>query len=470
MDALPDIYQSKESIGYKNELELEYFQETFYDVWENCVIESYSSLYHSIHKPFVLNVIFGLLASFGLPEILFHWLTALCGGYMLVTTMQSTTGLIVIFSTFILAYVPLFCMKYVQSGIHSGENYSNQQTTNSCSGISATLILYGLIAMSVLFEYVLLDKEISLEIRGVMMVFSMKFISLVADLPAPNLPSFPEYFGYVFCSGNILFGPWISFEQYMLQVNFPTQKNLNWIFGVSKALSKSLIFLSISNCWASFFIGDNRNSLLTGYKEAISVRTGHYFICYVSEAFMLAAGWKDVSHHFEQDYWTFSVTNFMKIEFPTSLAAVVVNWNKPMHEFLKKYIYRKWLPTGKFQAVLLTFVISSLFHGFEIKVSTVLISLGVFSYLQILVREHISQAFNICVKIHTCKSCQHKIKRDSIICKLALIVFSFFTILHLIFLGVLMDQSTDEVGIYQKWYNLYFFSLWIMLLNLLVVK
>lgn len=118
----------------------------------------------------------------------------------------------------------------------------------------------------------------------------------------------------------------------------------------------------------------------------------------------------------------------------------------------------------------MTFVMSSLFHGFEIKISTVLISLGIFSYLQIMVRDYISHAFDICVKVRPCKNCQHKIKKGSFICTLSLLAFSLFTVLHLIFVGVLMDPTTDDVGIYQKWDNLYFYSLWIMLLNFLIVK
>uniref|UniRef100_A0AAR5PWV8 Protein-serine O-palmitoleoyltransferase porcupine n=1 Tax=Dendroctonus ponderosae TaxID=77166 RepID=A0AAR5PWV8_DENPD len=454
---------------HKYELLQSYFETNLAELWENCILESIKSVFTSVYKGIVLNIIFGLLTSFGLPGILFHWLSTLLGVCMLFTTVQSSTGLIVVFVTFLSSFFIICFNKYVQSRWALKQQPEAKKTTRSwlsCASCSQ----YGSIVLFVLCEYLLLEKETWLEIRGIMMVFSMKLTSLIADLPGPNLPGLSAYFGYMFCPGNILFGPWISFEHYMMQVNFPTRKNLHWLYGIIRALMCAVIFVTISNCWASYFISEDSNSFLLGYQEALSFRSSHYFVCYLSEAFMIAGGYKDFAYHFEEAYWKLSITNVWAIELPMSLAVVATNWNKPMHEYLKKYVYRLWLPSGKFRAVLLTFVTSSLFHGLELKVSTVLVCLGVFSYLQILVRDYISQAFDICVKVYPCKSCQHEIKRDSIVSKLTLLTFSLFTALHLVFLGVLMDESAAEVGIFQKWNDLYFCSLWIMFVNFLLVK
>lgn len=54
---------------------------------------------------------------------------------------------------------------------------------------------------------------------------------------------------------------------------------------------------------------------------------------------MIAAGWKDYHFHFDDHYWNLLVTDVLKIEFPTAIAEVVVNWNKPMHDFLKQCMY-----------------------------------------------------------------------------------------------------------------------------------
>lgn len=460
---LPDLYQPEEFSDYKNEYK-DYMEETFYEVLENCVLESVKSIYNAVWKTIACNIIFGLITTLGLPEVVFHWFSAICGIYLLRHTIHTKDGLSVIFVCFLAAYFILLFRVVLQ------KRFRNKLKSKENPYSTGPLVQYGLIVVFVLFEYIILETETWLQIRGVMLIFSMKLICIASDIDSQKLPNFSEYCGYMFCCGNVLFGPWITFEHYILQARYPSKKNALWIFGVMRALIWSLFFLSISNCWATYVIGANSTRWLMGYREALSFRTSHYFICYLSEAFMLAAGWKDLEHHFDDQHWELAITKVLKIECPSALAIVVVNWNKPMHEFLKKYIYRRWLPLGKFYAVLLTFIISSLFHGFELKVSTVLICLGIFSYLQILVREHISQAFNICVKVHPCKICTHKVKRDSLRCKIMFIIFSGFTVLHLIYVGVLMDQSTDVVGIYQKWRNLHFLSLWIMFVNFLIVK
>ncbi|XP_030756106.1 protein-serine O-palmitoleoyltransferase porcupine [Sitophilus oryzae] len=471
VDYLPDIYTSDESLQYyTNEFE-DIFQESFQDVWENCVLESVKSIYNSMYLCLIVNVAFGLITSLGLPEILFHWLSAMCGVYILVITLQSTKTLMVIYLAYILTYLIIIVVITLHKRLNQTKPKEDIKRNTQIGFIaSSSVVQYSLIIIFVLFEYILLDKEEWLEIRGIMMVFSMKLISLVTDQGMNDFPSFSEYCGYMFSNGNILFGPWISYENYMYQMKYPTRKNIFWVLAILRALFLAVFFLSVSNCWASYLISDNSNRLLLGYKEALSFRTSHYFICYLSEALILAAGWKDNDYHFDTETWTLSVTDPWQIEFPTALSIVVINWNKPMHAFFKKYIYRKWLPLGKFYAVFVTFLISSLFHGFEIKVSLVLISLGIFSYLQVLVRDYISQTFNMCVKIYPCKSCNHKIRPSSILCTLTKLIFSLLTVLDLIYLGVLMDQSTDEVGIYTKWNNLYFCSFWIMLINFLIVK
>lgn len=51
---------------------------------------------------------------------------------------------------------------------------------------------------------------------------------------------------------------------------------------------------------------------------------------------MLAAGFKNYKIWYDDKEWNFYITDPLKIEIPNALATVVTNWNKPMHEFLKK--------------------------------------------------------------------------------------------------------------------------------------
>ncbi|KAL1493059.1 hypothetical protein ABEB36_011198 [Hypothenemus hampei] len=434
IENLHDLYQFEKAMDlYKNSFEEEYFQETFNDVWYNCALESIKSIYISIHKAVLVNLAFGLITIIDISENKFHWLSSLCGLYILFTTIQSMIGLMIVIISLSVCYFIIAALKKLRTPI---------ERKNSAP-FGAAFIQYFLISIFVLFEYMILDRTVWLEIRGIMMVFAMKLISIVSDA---EYPGFLQYNGYMFCCANILNGPWISYNHYLMQAKYPPEKNIRWIYAVLRAGILSFFFLTVSNCWASYFIPESTsNQLFIGYKEALAVRTSHYFICYLSEIFMLAVGFKDFENHFNSESWRFSVTNFEQIEFPSSLAQVIINWNKPMHQFLKKYVYRSWMPRGRFCAVSMTFLISSLFHGLEIKVSAVLLTLGLFSYLQIQVREFMAQTFDICIRAYPCRECKHKIKRDNVICKMALVVLGAFTVLHLIFLGILMDPSTDEI-------------------------
>ena len=61
------------------------------------------------------------------------------------------------------------------------------------------------------------DPEEWHQIRGAQMMISMKLISIVSDLDDQNEygnPSIIEVCGYALFPGNIVFGPWISFQEY----------------------------------------------------------------------------------------------------------------------------------------------------------------------------------------------------------------------------------------------------------------
>lgn len=54
------------------------------------------------------------------------------------------------------------------------------------------------------------------KIRGVIMIASMKAISVAVDNSEnENFTTSYEYFGYMLCSVNLLFGPWTPYENYL---------------------------------------------------------------------------------------------------------------------------------------------------------------------------------------------------------------------------------------------------------------
>ncbi|CAH2007875.1 unnamed protein product [Acanthoscelides obtectus] len=325
-----DLYIDK----YYNPDAINYDEETFFDVLVNCALLSIQSILPILSRLICTNLCFGVLTSVfsdKLPQQLFHSLSGICGIY-LVLTLSSAQGKVMILLLFGLSYI---CIKFtviIQRFIRP-MLYPYLSSSN--------LVKCALIAFSILCQHKFLDQETWMEIRGIVMIFSMKMISLVDDIERESiiLPSFTNFFGYIFSSANILFGPWISFQDYMHLYRQPTKKNILWVLSTIKQVFISLLFLIISNCFATYLISDESNLLLVSYREALSFRNSHYFISFLSEASMLAAGFKNSKIWKNDHEWRYIVTDPIKIEFPTALAIVVTYWNKPMHDFLKKCKY-----------------------------------------------------------------------------------------------------------------------------------
>ena len=70
---------------------------------------------------------------------------------------------------------------------------------------------------------------------------------------------------------------------------------------------------------------------LMAYRDALSFRCSHYFVSYFSEATTLAAGIDSSPTR----NWAVTVTRPWNVELPRSLVEVVINWNIPMHAWLK---------------------------------------------------------------------------------------------------------------------------------------
>ena len=66
----------------------------------------------------------------------------------------------------------------------------------------------------------------------------------------------------------------------------------------------------------------------------MSFRASHYFVSYVSEATVVAAGIGATRS--EGGRWTLQVSIPLHVEMPRSLTEVVKAWNIPMHNWLKK--------------------------------------------------------------------------------------------------------------------------------------
>ncbi|KAK3912241.1 Protein-serine O-palmitoleoyltransferase porcupine [Frankliniella fusca] len=307
------------------------------------------------------------------------------------------------------------------------------------------------------------------KIRGAQMIIAMKVISLSFDSDIGTIqtvPSLVDFAGYVFNIGTCVFGPWVSFKDYLAIFNKPLW-NIWWVLRICMNLVLAFFFLSISTCWSHWFIPDDTWRWWGAYRDALSFRSSHYFISFLSEASALLVGFGRTA----DDDWSVHVTKPHMIEIPRSLVQVVVYWNMPMHNWLKTYVFRTTIPYGSFAAVLSTYAASSLLHGLNFQLSAVLLSLGVYTYVEYMLRQKLASIFKACILVRPCrKECPHQHRESRVIVVITNVFLGLLVMFHLAYLGVMFDSSSkeQEVGYsyshtLAKWSSLNYASHWVVL-------
>eukprot|EP00058_Branchiostoma_floridae_P011771 XP_002597259.1 hypothetical protein BRAFLDRAFT_203459 [Branchiostoma floridae] len=335
------------------------------------------------------------------------------------------------------------------------------------------------------------------KIRGAQMILAMKIISLGFDLDSGVVqatPSFLEYSGYCCFLGTSAFGPWISYNDY-LQVLKSRNLSLQWFVRGFMTTLQCLACLTVSTCLANWVIrhdinknGDNLvdnfvgglQEWVTAYRDALSFRFSHYFISYLSEMTCVASGvgvtekgttreGEGTDQEEEEDVkWDLRVARPYHIELPRSLVEVVTNWNRPMHHWLKTYVFKTAKPLGAFPAIILTYAASAILHGLNFQLAAVLLSLGFYSYIEHVLRQRLADIFSACILAKRCKpDCGHRNRPNWTGC-LTNLCFCLLAMFHLAYLGVMFDSSSDveEEGYtmshtLQKWAQLDYASHWV---------
>lgn len=127
---------------------------------------------------------------------------------------------------------------------------------------------------------------------------------------------------------------------------------------------------------------------------------------------------------------------------------------------------------GMFNAIILTYLISSSLHGLNFQLAAVLLSIGCFTFVEYRLRNVLAEIFDACVAANKCNldstsACTSKgHKNNSTLYWVRMINFAFavFTVVLLAYLGVLLDTSTDHHGGFswrqnlKKWIELKFFG------------
>ncbi|XP_076636374.1 protein-serine O-palmitoleoyltransferase por isoform X1 [Colletes latitarsis] len=301
------------------------------------------------------------------------------------------------------------------------------------------------------------------QIRSVVLTMAMKTISIAIDkLNSNDLPNIFSYMGYTFCGVTCLFGPWISYKDY-ISIRYLNNQDKWWIMYTVQYAFLSFLFLTMSNCWTQWMVMDNSWKWLLAYRDALSFRTSHYFISYIASTVLLLGGFPHVLT---------VIVKPLKVEFPRSLVQVVICWNVPMHFWLKTYIFRPSINyVGKFGAVTMTYLTSALLHGLNFQLAAVLLSLGLYTYVEYQLRSMLANIFDACVAAKQCakNKCSHAYNtQNSWWVFLTNMMFSGLSVFHLAYLGLMFDTSElQETGYnyihtIEKWSQLGFASHWVM--------
>jgi porcupine-like protein len=98
-------------------------------------------------------------------------------------------------------------------------------------------------------------------------------------------------------------------------------------------------------------------------------------------------------------------------------------------------VFRKAANLGAFQAVFLTFLVSSMLHGMNFGLTVVLLSLGLYTYVEHTLREKLASVFDACIRSRKCPlDCQHKYKSDQIMVSAVNFGFGVWAYFHLAYL------------------------------------
>lgn len=192
-------------------------------------------------------------------------------------------------------------------------------------------------------------------------------------------------------------------------------------------------------------------TLISAYLIALEFRCSHYFICYLTKASLQLVKVQD------------DVCHASYVEMPRSLVQVVVAWNIPMHTWLKRHVFtelkRKY---NILVTIFVTYVISSSMHGFNFQIWSVLLSLGLLTFIEERLRFKLGNKLNACVESRPCheNNCHHANRRGLTVF-ITNAFFSFLAVVHLAYLGASFDgqeEASYAANVIRVWSDLSFYS------------
>ncbi|XP_063729047.1 protein-serine O-palmitoleoyltransferase porcupine-like [Symsagittifera roscoffensis] len=335
------------------------------------------------------------------------------------------------------------------------------------------------------------DAKIWHQVMGPQIVLCMKILSLEFDLASGRIESEPTMdtvLGYLFHPATVLFGPWVNFKMYLNTFIKPPVSIWSRMIAHSiKFAFLSSFSLLYSSCFTNFVIGGGAHKWLKAYFVAQSFRTSHYFVQYISSMSATVSGFtvtdeRESSNSDEVKvqrikYKQVHYVDPLRVEFPRSMGLLANNWNLYMNDWFKTYVFHELKHYGVFKAVFGVYMVSSLLHGAKFQVSAVLLTIGVISYAEYLLRARLARTYSACILSTACaKNCHHRYKSRNFFVIVANLCFTLLNVFHLIYLGAPFDNSdVSNIGYnfdhtVSVWANLGFASHYALIFTFAIGK
>lgn len=300
-------------------------------------------------------------------------------------------------------------------------------------------------------------------LRVIYMSMAMKLVSLTSVLDRHKSPL--SLLAYILHPASTIMGVW---HPYQPEKSSPE----HWLTAIQKSakqLLEVILILLISTNISELTdyvmqvtIPYALKCVLIIYLTALDFRFSHYFTCYLASSFLDSNGIEGGKF-----------CDIIKVEWPRSLVDVVSSWNIPMHCWLKRYVFKRVMRNSNVKlAILTTYLVSSLLHGFKFHIWSVLLTLGLFTWAEYNLRKKLAERFKACIEAKCCHYRTHRGRKvcsrghtrtpdNSILVGLTNLIFRILTMMHLAYLGYIFFGNSDEtlfIDAIERWSNLYFYG------------
>ncbi|XP_015785704.1 protein-serine O-palmitoleoyltransferase porcupine [Tetranychus urticae] len=425
--------------------------------------DCFDCIKHSFGDIFYQTILTTLLVNLGL-KVTLQIVTRLCDKErkeVISRVVILLGGLFLIFHHFDSIYLSVLFLIYSVLGI-SLLNFRKNLVNNSLW----IYVFIAIVSNELLYQF---GSEKNIRLRIHLMSASMKLLSLRALLKTividqdKSVPHFNLLITYLIHPQSLPLGGYfppnlhLTADHYA-SFSFLKQSILSFI--------QAFIFLALSDCLILMVINSGENlivdvftqylpesvcqmigKLFVTYCTALQFRLSHYFVCFLIQS----------AHNF----WGSEITvaKPSMVELPRSLVDVVIAWDIPMHKWLKERIYKPSKDKfGWASSIFITYATSSFIHGFRFEIWSVLLTLGLLTWIESLLRHLLASAIDTCIEA---KSCSYTTEDTE-----SRISVNYFSVFINHFKALFRSPVTNNPSCTRKHKFTPYNSFWVIIINL----